>query len=220
MKAKRNVTLGAVVGLMALFFTTGWTVVAGIEDNDVLHPYGSAGVWTFREPLGPEGQEGMLGLDIISPEENGKSLCVLKVANADPTIFGMFPDATTRTDFNGQRVRTGPNTWDYTYVGYGTAGAHEPGFGEIVWIMVFTGTMTVTDSGTTLKIPGHAKIYSGREDPDFVFPWGGEPLALHDQDTNPRDGFPDADEEPIFETDFEVTETRLPMLPPEAPQGE
>ncbi|MHC4071905.1 MAG: hypothetical protein ACYSWW_23710, partial [Planctomycetota bacterium] len=72
MKAKRNVTLGAVVGLMALFFATGWTVVAGIEDNDILRPYGSAGVWTFREPLGPEGQEGMLGLDIISPEENGK----------------------------------------------------------------------------------------------------------------------------------------------------
>ncbi|MHC4331561.1 MAG: hypothetical protein ACYSWW_25945 [Planctomycetota bacterium] len=32
MKARRNVTLGAVVGLMALFFATGWTVVAGIED--------------------------------------------------------------------------------------------------------------------------------------------------------------------------------------------
>ncbi len=220
MKVNRNVALRITVGFMALFFATGWAVVAGMEDNDVLRPYGSAGVWTFREPLGPEGQEGMLGFEVISPEENGKSVCVLKVANADPTLFGMFPDATTRTDFVGQRIRTGPDTWDYTYVGYGTTGVHDPGYGQIVWIMVFTGTMTATDSGTSLTIPGHLKVYSGRENPDFEFPWGGEPLALHDQDTDPRDGFPDADEEPIFETDFEVTETRLPMLPPVAPLGE
>ena len=82
--------------------------------------------------------------------------------------------------------------------------------------------MTVTDDGNTLKIPGQAKVYSGREVPEFTFPWSNEPIALHDQDTDPRDGFPDADEEPIYETDFEAIESRLPLLtlPPVAPEGE
>ena len=116
MKVKRNVALRA-IGLVVLFFAAGWAVVTGMEDNNVLRPFGSTGVWTARHPLGPEGQEGMLSTDILSPEENGKSFAVLKVANADPTLFGMFPDATHRTDLVGQRISTGPDTWEYTYVG-------------------------------------------------------------------------------------------------------
>lgn len=70
-----------------------------------------------------------------------------------------------------------------------------------------------------MEIVGHAMIYSGREDPDYVTS-SGEAIPLHDQDTDPRDGWPDADEEPVFEVDFAKTAHRVPILPPPAPTAE
>ena len=37
-------------------------------------------------------------------------------------------------------------------------------------------------------------------------------MPLHDQDPDPRDGQPDADEAPIFEFDLEKTVHRAPWL--------
>lgn len=90
---------------------------------------------------------------------------------------------------------------------YGTTGTHEPGYGDVVWILVYRGSATATDPDTIVAT-GRAEVYSGRNDPGH--PVFGE---IHDQDTDPRDGFPDADEEPIFSTEYEVPERRMPMLP-------
>jgi hypothetical protein len=149
----------------------------------------------------------MAWVEVIGEEKNGMSTVVMKVLNPDPVLFGMFPDVTTRTDSVGTWLRTGPNTWDYTYIGYGTTGTHEPGYGDVVWMLVYRGTATATDADTIVAT-GRAEVYSGRDDASH--PMFG---ALHDQDTNPRDGFPDADEVPIFSTDYEVPEMRMPMLP-------
>jgi len=39
-------------------------------------------------------------------------------------------------------------------------------------------------------------------------------MPLHDQDIDPRDGWPDADEKPVFEVDFTKTAHRVRILPP------
>ncbi len=165
------------------------------------------GVWTGRLPRGTAGEEQMAWVEVVGEEKNGISPVVMKVLNPDPALFGMFADVTTRTDSVGTWVRTGPNTWDYTYVGYGTTGTHEPGYGDVVWILVYRGMAMATDSDTIIA-SGRAEVYSGRDDPNH--PVFGE---IHDQDTDPRDGFPDSDEEPIFSTEYEVPEHRMPMLP-------
>ena len=205
MNSKRNILMAAVVVAAALVLTTSWSVVTGESDDP--NEIDPRGIWTGRQPAGAEGEEQLDWVEVIGEEKDGISTGVMKVLNADPALFGLFPDASTRTDSVGPWLRTGPNTWNYTYITYGTTGTHEPGYGDIVWMMVYRGTVTATDADT-LSVWGRADIYSGREDPNH--PVFGE---LHDQDANPRDGFPDADEAPIYSADFEVTEHRMPVLP-------
>ena len=157
------------------------------------------GIWTARQPRGAGGEEGVAWVQVIGEEQNGTSTLVMKILNPDPTERGIFPEATTRSDSVGSLRRTGPNTWDYTLVGYGTTGTHEAGDGDMVYIQVDRGTATAT-SADTIVAAGRAEFYDTR--------------ATHDQDTNPRDGFPDADEVPIFSADYVLTEYRMPMLTP------
>jgi hypothetical protein len=152
---------------------------------------------------GAAGEEQMALVQVIGEEKNGTSSIVMTVLNPDPTFFGRFPDATTRSDSLGAFLRTGPNTWDYTLISYGMAGVHEPGYGDVVWIQVDRGTATAPDPDTIVA-SGRAEVYSGRD--DLYNP------NRHDQDTDPRDGFPDADEEPIFSGDYVLTQSRMPML--------
>jgi sugar lactone lactonase YvrE len=177
----------------------------GLVSTAVSNEVDIKGIWTARQPRGAAGEEELAWVQVISEEQNGTSTFVMKILNPDPTQFGMFPEATTRSDSVGMFLRTGPNTWDYTLVGYGTTGTHEPGTGDVVYIQVDRGTATATDSDTIVA-SGHVEIYSGRDDPYNS--------AIHDQDTDPRDGFPDADEEPILSGDYVLTQHRLPMLPP------
>ena len=204
MNSRKSIVVAAMVALTGLALTMPWSTLAG--DDSAFPPCDPTGIWTARQARAADGQEQMTWVEMVSEETNGVSAVVMKIINPDPTLSGMFPNATTRSDSVGQWVRTGPTTWDHTYIGYGTTGTHEPGYGEIVWMLVYRGTITATDSDTIVA-GGRAELFSGRDDPNH--PVFGE---VHDQDTDPRDGIPDPDEEPIFATDFEVVETRLPML--------
>jgi len=205
MNSKRNIVIIVMIGVTVLVLASPWNIVTGGNgDSPECNP---TGIWSARHPRGAEGEEQMAWVEMVAEEKNGISAVVMKTLNPDPTLSGMFPEATTRTDSVGQWIRTGPNTWDHTYIGYGTTGVHEPGYGKIIWMLVYKGTITATDSNTIVA-GGRAEIYSGHDDPNH--PMFGE---IHDQDTDPRDGFPDPDEEPIFSTDFEVIESRMPVLP-------
>ena len=205
MNSKKNVVMAAVIVAAALVLATSWSVVTGQSDDP--NEVDPRGIWTGRQERGAAGEEQMAWVEVIGEEKNGISPVVMKVLNPDPALFGMFPDVTTRTDSVGTWLRTGPNTWDYTYIGYGTTGTHDPGYGDVVWMLVYRGTATATDADTIIAA-GRAEVYSGRDDPSH--PMFG---PIHDQDTDPRDGFPDADEAPIFSTEYEVPEMRMPMLP-------
>jgi sugar lactone lactonase YvrE len=161
-----------------------------------------SGIWTARQPRGAAGEEGLAWVQVIGVEQNGISTLVMKILNPDPTVTGMFPDVTTRTDSVGTFFRTGPDTWDYTLIGYGTTGTHESGNGDIVYIQIDRGTATAIDSDT-MRASGRAEIYSGRDVSYY-----------HDQDTKSRDGFPDAGEVPVISGDYVLTQYRMPMLPP------
>ena len=120
MNSKRTIVMAAVVVVAAIVLTTSWSVVTGQSGNaDEVDP---RGIWTGRQARGDAGEEQMAWVEVVGEEKDGKSTVVMKILNPDPALFGMFPDVTTRTDSVGPWVRTGPNTWDYTYIGYGTTG--------------------------------------------------------------------------------------------------
>jgi sugar lactone lactonase YvrE len=175
----------------------------GLVSTAVSNEVDLKGIWTGRQPRGAAGEEHLAWVQVISEEQNGISTFVMKILNPGGTGFGMFPD-TTRTDSVGTFFRTGPNTWDYTLIGYGTTKTHDSGYGDVVYIQLDRGTATATDADTIVAT-GRAEVYSGRDVSNY-----------HDQDTNPRDGFPDADEEPILSGDYVLTQHRMPMLPPPA----
>ncbi len=209
MNSKTKIIMLGIIGLTAL-------LIAAASSSEAPAPVwqDSMGLWTWRNPLDEEGNEGMLGLEIIGPEVNGKSFANVTRPMNDPTV-GLFPDVTYRTPCLMLRVRTGPNSWESSGLGYGVTG--QPG--ETVFLEVGARTETISEDGKSILMVGHGVVYSGRDDPDYVTPWG-DPMPLHDQDTDPRDGLPDADEEPVFEFDFEKTVHRAPWIVPPSPPVE
>ncbi|MDP2897090.1 MAG: hypothetical protein Q8Q12_11125 [bacterium] len=132
MKRKTIIGLSALAGVAIAVFAAPWrTSAVGPQSSCFRVPrYDTTGVWTFRRVA-----DGMLSYQVISPEVNGRSTSIIGIPNMDPTFFGMFPDVTTMTDYVGHRVRTGPNSWDATWIEYGCAAPDQPGlYGEVVWI--------------------------------------------------------------------------------------
>jgi hypothetical protein len=167
----------------------------------------TAAIWTYRDaPV----FGGITGVEFHTPEENGTSLLMVTRPMHDPTLNDLFPEATFRSPCIMQRVRTGPNRWESFGVGYGRTAAP----GEMVYILVGGRTETILEDGMTMHIDGYGMVYSGREDLDH--PAFG---ALHDQDTDPRDAWPDANEEPLATFEFEKMAYRLPSLPAQPPIG-
>ena len=68
------------------------------------------GIWTGRMARGVAGEEQMAWFQAIGEEENGISPIIMKVLNPDPTFFGMFLDATTRSDSRGSFLRRDSTT--------------------------------------------------------------------------------------------------------------
>ncbi len=208
MNSKRNIITAAAIVVMAMVLTTSWSVVTSeIGDPNDPNEVDASGIWTGRLPRWTEGEEQLTHTQLISEEKNGISSIIMKVHNPVPDRFGMFPDVVAWSDSMGTLERTGPNTWNYTLISYGTAEAPENGYGEIIYIQLDRGTATVTDNNTMIA-NGLAEFYSGH---DYYHHWFGN---VHDQDVDPRDGFPDAGEEPIFSADYEVPQYRMPMLQP------
>jgi sugar lactone lactonase YvrE len=179
----------------------------GLISTAVSNKVDASGIWTGRLPRWTEGEEQLAHTQLISEEKNGISSIIMKVHNPVPDRFGMFPDVVAWSDSMGTLERTGPDTWNYTLISYGTAEMPENGYGEIIYIQLDRGTATVTDNNTMIA-NGLAEFYSGH---DYCHHWFGN---VHDQDTDPRDGFPDAGEEPIFSADYEIPQYRMPMLLP------
>jgi len=130
--------------------------------------------------------------------------------NQPPTLGDPNPplsEVDHMTDYAGNMVRTGPKTWDYTGMAYGTKKVEGQAKPEIVYIGVVQGTTTSTEDGNALTNEGMFALYMPEQDID-------------------RDGFPDADQEPVWCGPHETfTITHMPIMPccvppPPPPEGE
>ena len=204
MKTKRNTALGALIALTAiLFITTGWRVMADIVPTSVLVPGGlyigvhdPPNVYAFNKTVIPTDA---LGNTITT---------IYRCDNAYPTLGDPNPplsETDHMTDFVGNMVRTGPNTWEGTALCCGTKKVEGQPNPEMVWIMVWTGTTTLSDGGNTDVSEGMLSLYMAEQDAD-------------------GDGFPDEGQEPIWCGPHTNVARRLPMVapcvPPPPPEDE
>ena len=116
--------------------------------------------------------------ETISPQDPaGKRLTyVMRLVNPDAT-FGMFPEADYISELVGEAVRTGPNTYDLSLIGYG-AKTLVGDRNVIQYIWTVTGSMECLDGGRKTDSV-HLAVYAADQDAD-------------------SDGFPDEGEEPVF----------------------
>ena len=136
----------------------------------------------------------------VSPQDLGGTnfTSVVRVAKPEPTVFGSFPDADHQSDHIGQTVKTGLNTYESTFVGYGTKKAELPGMlPEIVYISVLYGKARLIDENT-MEGEGTHGFFLPSADAD-------------------GDGLPDEGQKPIACFPYTITSKRVGLMPPCVP---
>jgi len=204
-KSERNIALLAIIVITAVLLIIPWSLNAGsswAQDSEEPWKYcNPGGVFTGIHPPMPWAY--IITETIIPTDPVGNTITFIwKADNSDPTLGDPNPplsEVDHMTDFVGNGIRTGPNTWDYTGVAYGTKKVEEQPNPEIVYIAVVRGTVTYADDCNSKESQGMFALYLPEQDVD-------------------GDGFPDEDQTPVYcGPSATIKMTRLPMVPPCVP---
>ncbi len=176
MRTKTGLLMASVVAL------SGVLAVCWAVDDPAGEPTDSwplSGAW-IETCAGMDGAA-VFTYEILTPADStGKVFAYRQsYANADPTIEGLLPEADLGGEMLGTAVRTGPNTYDYTVIGHASK-SREGQRPEILGIVVFSGTMTLTGSDTRMDTQVFAALYGP------------------DADVDPIDGLPDEGAKPLI----------------------
>ena len=186
MKAKITIIIVMIVTLMAaLLIAGGNSTTENKDQNEAWAPCNPAGAYFWTVP-----DWGTSGVEIVIPNDPActRTTHITKYFHLDPTLGGMFPEATSYSDAVGMGVRIGPNTWDMTVMRYGSNGAKK------IYIVVMSGTETYTNDADVQEAIFTSAIFLAEQDKD-------------------GDGWPDEDEAPQMCMPFELTSKRMSILP-------
>jgi len=190
----------AFVGVVVLGLGVAWSVVPVSGHGEHGERCTLAGTW-----IGTLGKA-TTRLSAIPLDPSGRRVSLLyQNVTEDPNFGGLVKQilgtaVTSRTDFQGEAVRTGPRTFDYTRVAHGinedeVSASFPPQF-EVVYIEVVSGTIEFTDSDT-IEMTLTAAFFSADQDP-----FGEEPPIVC---AGPGGAFPGA---------FAGTMKRVHTVPP------
>jgi hypothetical protein len=202
MTRKKGIPLVAIIGLAALAVSIPWGTVTGDNDGPARHCK-PCGVYTGVDGGGATWNQTLIPCD---PACN-RMTAVVKFPNISPvgpygTNNPWFPTTEFRSDLVGNLVRTGRNTWDFTWIGYGVEKPTSYGYAlPLTFIIVMSGTQTFSDCGNYVTYNLTMAIW------------------LPGDDADPADGIPDEGVEPFIalpgypEPVFPANGTRLPLFP-------
>jgi len=208
MNSTRNIIIVTVTALMVLLARASWRVLAADGNSHEINiagpsqaiPLGGAWIATLAEA-------NIITEWTITPvnPEHTEFISVLRQVRPDPTFGGGFLEADRETDWVGQMVQTGWNTFESTVVRYGTKKVEDQPQPEIVYIVVMYGSGRLVDLNT-IEAGGTTAIFLPEQDAD-------------------GDGFPDEGQEPIYCGPYTLTSCkRVQIMPPceltPPPQGQ
>lgn len=143
------------------------------------------------------GTGGVHVLDLAIPLDSATDRVALvhDLANYDVTLGGLLPTAVRYTTAQGEAIRTGPRSFDYTLHFWG---------------------VDIANRRVSLVVSSGAKVF--REGDCNVYDTVGGTLAVYlvGQDAN-GDGYPDDGETPVACVPIELTARRMSILPPCTP---
>jgi predicted ester cyclase len=182
-------------------FVESWSSydVLGMMQQLTIPEWPLAGAWVERIPPWENVVEPGIALHKLTPldPEGNRLLYTVKFVNEVVSLPGL-PPIDYVSQFVGEAVKTGLNTYEYTVVCYAATQQEEPGQrrGQVRVIAMITSRAELID-------------YDHRYDTQ-MYMW-----FTADQDVNPADGFPDEGQDPIitlgpFEGD---AFTRVPLVP-------
>jgi hypothetical protein len=147
--------------------------------------------------LGGTGGVHVLDLAIPLDAANDRIALVHDLADYDVTLGGLLPGAVRYSTAQGEAVRTGPRSFDYTLHFWGLDAANRR---------------------VSLVVSSGAKVF--REGDCGIYDTVGGTLAVYlpAQDSN-GDGFPDDGATPVACVPIELTAHRMRILPPCEPSG-
>lgn len=124
---KRSIAVVVIIGLTALLLAGPWGIVAGDDDGRARCKPG--GAYIGKDSGGATWSQTIAPCDPACNRMTG----VVKFANISPvgpagTSYPLFPTTEFRTDFVANLIRTGRNTWDFTWIGYGVQKPTEYGY--------------------------------------------------------------------------------------------
>ena len=197
MRTKRNTSVIVVIAISAGLLMAAWSTMADIEPAPVLVP---SGVYTGLFP--GDMAFAFTTIEIPMDPAGNTMVFIMRNDNQAPTLGDPNPplsEVDHMTDYVGNMIRTGPNTWDYTGIAYGTKKVEGQARPEIIYVGVVQGTATSTDDGSAFTNEGTFALY------------------MPEQDVN-GDGCPDANQEPVYCSPPHVfTIKRMPVTPPCVP---
>ncbi|MFC1792679.1 ester cyclase [Planctomycetota bacterium] len=157
--------------------------------------YSPVGTWIVSTPA-PDGP--IIMLHSIFPQDSTGTRFggIIWQVNDNPTTWGTFPEGERGSYWATETVRTGPNAYETTMLGY-TTKKHEGPLDQIVDFSLCNATWTITGPNSN---EGDAvlSMYTATQDAD-------------------GDGLPDEGQEPAACMEFTYTSKRLTMMPPCVP---
>jgi hypothetical protein len=202
----KNIIIVAIIGLAAVLLMAPWSFNASMswaqdtEESWQGIPLAGAWIATLED-------SDLVGYATITPEnpEHTKFGQRWQQYNPDPTVSGMFPEADRQSDWVGQIVQTGWNTYESTVVYYGTQKVEDQRRPQILYIAVLYGEGRLVDLNTFTSA-GTFAVFLAEQDAD-------------------GDGFPDEGQEPVMCVPYALESCKrvqvmppcgpLPPLPPE-----
>jgi hypothetical protein len=203
MKRKRIIALLSVASLAAATVVIPWSIRAGDDDGEEKGPH-----YTFEGAWVGVNERGVVISNNVAPmgPANRNLSVSADILNFDArflTPYGyMFPEASPlqRVTPRGEIVRTGPRTFEHSYIAYGVSEA-----GEIVYIWVGSGKAEILDANTYIDAQTYS-LFSAKEQVSPVFG------PLPDQDVD-GDGLPDDGAAPVYAGSSQIIFKRPALLP-------
>ncbi|MBI4583992.1 MAG: hypothetical protein HY717_08215 [Planctomycetes bacterium] len=168
MKAKNYIVF--LLGIVVLGLGVAWSVVpaSGHGDGERKERCALAGTW-----IGTLGEATIRLTAIPQDPANRRVSLLYQNVTEDPNFGGLVNQilgspVTSRTDFRGEAVRTGPRTFDYTRVAHAinenkVSVGFPPQF-KVVYIELVSGTIEFTDCDT-IEMSLTAAFFSADQDP-------------------------------------------------------
>jgi len=199
MDAKRRILIVATVLLTAVLLVAPWSSNAGMswaqDSQESWQGMPLAGTW-----IATIEDSDIVAWAIITAQnpEHTKFGQLWQQYNPDPTLSGMFPEADHQSDWVGQVVQTGWNTYESCAIYYGTQKVEDQLRPQILYMAVLYGEGRLVDLNS-FTASGTFAVFLAEQDAD-------------------GDGFPDEGEEPIYcgTYTFESCK-RVQVMPPCVP---